>query len=105
MPMKRPGVLCCVSRDVSFSYPSGHALRGCLLALVLAQLDPSKKHQILNCGDMVGCDRVVAGVHYQTDGIASRVVGQLIFDKLLADPSFKADLEKVKKAEWSAGGL
>ena len=99
---EKDGVLCYVPRDTSFSYPSGHALRGWLAALVLAQLDPSKKHQLLNCGAMVGWDRVVAGVHYQTDAIASRAVGRLIFNQLMADPSFKAELEKVKMAEWPA---
>lgn len=99
---EKDGVVSYVARDVSFSYPSGHALRGWLTALVLAQLDPSKKHELLVCGAQVGLDRVVAGVHYQTDTIASRAVGRLIFDKLMADPSFKAELEKVKSAEWPA---
>jgi acid phosphatase (class A) len=102
---EKDGVLSYVPRDAHFSYPSGHALRGWLTALVLAQLDPSKKHQLLACGAMVGWDRVVAGVHYQTDAIASRVVGRLIFDRLMADPSFKAELEKVKKAEWATGAF
>ncbi len=97
---EQDGVISYVSRDVSFSYPSGHALRGWLLALVLAQLDPAKKHQLINCGAMVGWDRVVAGVHYQSDIIASRAVGRLIFNKLMEDPAFKAELEKVKAAEW-----
>ena len=98
---EKDGVVSYVPRDASFAYPSGHALRGWLTALVLARLDPSKKHQLLNCGAMVGWDRVVAGVHYQTDAIASRTVGRLIFDKLMADPDFTAELEKVKKAEWA----
>jgi len=99
---EKDGVVSYVPRDVSFSYPSGHALRGWLTALVLARLDPSKNHQLLNCGVAVGWDRVVAGVHYQTDTIASRAVGRLVFDKLLADPGFAAELESVKIAEWAA---
>lgn len=94
------GVVCYVPRDVSFSYPSGHALRGWLTALVLAWFDPSKKNQLLNCGAQVGFDRVVAGVHYQTDAIASRAVGRLIFDKLLANEEFVSELKKVRAAEW-----
>ncbi|TSA31901.1 MAG: phosphatase PAP2 family protein [Verrucomicrobiaceae bacterium] len=98
---EKDGVVSYVGREKSFSYPSGHALRGWLTALVLARLDPKKKNQLLNCGAAVGWDRVVAGVHYQTDTIASRAVGRLIFDKLMADPAFAAELEKVKKAEWA----
>ncbi len=97
---EKDGVISYVGRERSFSYPSGHALRGWLTALVLAQLDPSKRHKLMSCGAVVGWDRVVAGVHYQTDTIASRAVGRLIFDKLMADPAFVAELEKVKKSEW-----
>jgi len=97
---EKDGVISYVGREKSFSYPSGHALRGWLTALVLARLDPSKKHQLLNCGAAVGWDRVVAGVHYQTDAIASRAVGRLILDRLMADPLFVDELENVKRAEW-----
>lgn len=97
---EKEGVVAHVGRDVSYSYPSGHSLRGWLSALVLGQLDPSKKYQLLNCGAQVGWDRVLAGVHYQTDTIASRAVGRLIFDRLMAEPSFVEQLDKVRKAEW-----
>jgi len=97
---EKEGVVAHVGRDVSYSYPSGHSLRGWLLALVLGELEPSKKYQLLNCGAAVGWDRVLAGVHYQSDTIASRAVGRLIFNKLMADPDFVAELEKVKKTEW-----
>jgi len=98
---EKDGVISYVPRSASFSYPSGHSLRGWLWALVLAELDPEKKNQIIHCGARVGSDRVVAGVHYQTDIMASRALGRLIFEKLKADPDFKKELAAVKKAEWS----
>jgi hypothetical protein len=44
---------------------------------------------------------VVVGVYYQTVGIASRSVAQLVFDRLMSDPDFQEQLTRVRKAEWS----
>ena len=96
------GVVSYVKRDVSFSYPSGHSLRGWLWGLVLSQLDPENRKQIMNCGARVGSDRVVAGAHYQTDIMASRALGRLIFDKLNNDADFVKELAEVKNAEWAS---
>jgi hypothetical protein len=95
------GVISYVPRFASFSYPSGHSLRGWLWALVLSELDPAKKNQIISCGARVGSDRVVAGVHYQTDIMASRALGRLIFNKLKSDPDFVKELAAAQKAEWA----
>lgn len=95
------GVVSYVPRHSGFSYPSGHSLRGWLWALFLSDLDPQKKNQLISCGGRVGEDRVVAGVHYQTDIMASRALGRLIFDQLKSDPQFVAEFEAAKKAEWS----
>jgi acid phosphatase (class A) len=91
-----------VEYSPSFAYPSGHALSGWLMALVLAQLEPSHKAQLMHCAAEVGWDRVVAGVHYQTDVIASRTVAQLVFDHLITDSDFQEQLTRVREAEWSA---
>jgi len=99
---EKNGVVCYVKRDVSFSYPSGHSLRGWLWGLVLSQLDPEKRKQIMNCGAQVGSDRVVAGAHYQTDIMASRALGRLIFDKLNSESDFVKELAEVKNAEWAS---
>ena len=95
------GVISYVPRFASFSYPSGHSLRGWLWALVLADLDPEKKNPIISCGARVGSDRVVAGAHYQTDIMASRALGRLIFEKLKSDPDFVKELAAAKRAEWA----
>ena len=95
------GVISYVPRFASFSYPSGHSLRGWLWALVLSELDPEKKNQIISCGARVGSDRVVAGAHYQTDIMASRALGRLIFEKLQSDPNFVKELAAAKRAEWA----
>jgi acid phosphatase (class A) len=98
---EKDGVVSYDGRDSKFSYPSGHSLRGWLWALVLSELDPKKKNQLIHCGARVGSDRVVAGVHYQSDIMASRALGRLIFNKLKSDPSFVEELAVVKAKEWA----
>ncbi len=86
----------CVTLENEGSYPSGHATRGILFALVLADIFPEHRAALLEQGRQVGWDRVVGGVHYPSDVAAGRVLGQAIANKLTTLAAFKADLEKVK---------
>jgi acid phosphatase (class A) len=78
------------------SYPSGHATRGILYALILCEIAPEKKEALLERGREIGWDRVIAGVHYPSDVAAGRTLGQAIMQSLLTDPIFRERLEKVK---------
>jgi acid phosphatase (class A) len=78
------------------SYPSGHATRGMLYALILCEIAPEKKDAILDRGREIGWDRVIAGVHYPSDVVAGRTLGQAIMQSLWSDPSFREQLDKVK---------
>ena len=86
------------------SYPSGHATRGLLFALVLSELDPSKKDALLDRGRNIGWSRCVAGVHYPSDLIAGRVLAQAMFHSMSNHPKFveavaaaKAEITKARK--------
>jgi membrane-associated phospholipid phosphatase len=46
-------------------------------------------------------DRVIAGVHYPTDVTAGMALGNAIADALLKNEKFRAELEMIRKAEWS----
>jgi acid phosphatase (class A) len=78
------------------SYPSGHATRGILYALLLADIFPEHRDALLEQGRQVGWDRVVGGVHYPSDVAAGRVLGQALAEKLLAKPAFREQFEAVK---------
>ena len=94
------GVVSHVGNEDGFSYPSGHSLRGWLTGLILSELCPEKRAQIMHCGAQVGLDRVIAGVHYHSDVLAARTEGRLIFDKLMDNADFSKELAEVKAAEW-----
>jgi len=86
----------CVTLENEGSYPSGHATRGMLFALVLAEVFPEHRAELLEQGRQVGWDRVVGGVHYPSDVAAGRVLGQALAAKLMSKPAFQADFEQVK---------
>jgi len=80
----------------SFSYPSGHATRGTVFALVLAELFPADREALLRIGREIGWDRVVAGDHSPSDIFAGQVLGQAIVREMLGNPRFLQDLTGAK---------
>lgn len=90
-----------VPAEAGYSYPSGHSTRSRLYAMLLAELDPSKKREISLCAQKVATDRILAGEHYLTDLEAGRKLGKLICQSLMRDPGFRSSLEEVRLAEWT----
>ncbi|HEY2883249.1 MAG TPA: phosphatase PAP2 family protein [Pirellulales bacterium] len=83
-------------KKASFSYPSGHATRATVMALLLADLYPENRSAILAEGRQIGWDRVLLGRHYETDIYAGRVLGQAIVRGLHENPAFELDFSAVK---------
>ncbi len=86
------------------SYPSGHSTRGMADALILAELVPEARQALLDRGQRIGFDRVVAGVHFPSDVAAGRVLGQAIARALLANPGFRAALAGLRDEIAAARG-
>jgi acid phosphatase (class A) len=84
-----------VEAEKEGSYPSGHATRGIMFALVLSEIFPEHREKLIARGQQIGWDRVIAGVHYPSDIYAGRMLGQALAQKLLADDEFRKDLKKV----------
>lgn len=82
--------------ETSYGYPSGHATRGMLQALLLAELFPQQREAILVIGRQIGWDRVLIGKHFPADVHAARVLGQALARELLASPAFQQDLAEAK---------
>jgi acid phosphatase (class A) len=90
--------------EKSFGYPSGHATRGAVQALLLAELFPQQKEAILAIGREIGWDRVLIGKHFPTDIHAARVLGQAIVREFLASPAFQRDLAEAKAEVQACAG-
>lgn len=78
------------------SYPSGHAAIGWAWALILCEIDPEHTDAILARGLAFGQNRVICGVHWQSDVIEGRLIGAGTVARLHADPTFVADLGAAK---------
>ncbi len=78
------------------SYPSGHASFGWAAALVLTEINPARKTELLRRGYDFGISRVVCGAHWQSDVDKGQVMGAAVVAALQAEPAFRAALETAK---------
>jgi acid phosphatase (class A) len=80
----------------NYSYPSGHACQGTVYALILADLFPDKRDDILALGRAIGWHRVQFAKHFPTDVYAGRVLAQAIYRQLKTSPDYQRDLAAAK---------
>ncbi len=81
----------------SGSYPSGHSTGGTLMGIVLADMVPEKRREIMARAAEYGFNRIVAGVHFRTDVEAGRIAGSVIAQTLFGRDDFHAALEAARK--------
>jgi acid phosphatase (class A) len=81
-----------IAKPPDGSYPSGHSTWVRAVALVLADMIPERRPQILARADEYAHNRVVAGVHYPSDIEAGKLAGTAIAAALYASDDFRADL-------------
>ena len=60
------------------SYPSGHAMQGRLVALMLSEKDPYNENQYMEISKEISDSRIMARAHYPTD----KVYGEKLADEL-----------------------
>jgi acid phosphatase (class A) len=96
-PPSDPRVTPLIDEGDEPSYPSGHATRGVLFATIIAELDPAQRAVLMDRAREIGWDRVIAGVHYPSDIVAGRVLGQALAQALLANPGFQEKLAAARR--------
>jgi acid phosphatase (class A) len=84
-----------------YSYPSYHSARCVVFWRTLALLDRHAAAAFHSIAFKIENERVLAGEHFPTDITAGRLEGRLIFEALERDPAFRADLERLKRSEWT----
>jgi acid phosphatase (class A) len=85
-----------IEGETDASYPSGHATRGMLWAIILGEIAPDKKQLLVQRGLEIGWDRVVAGVHFPSDISAGRALGQMTANAMAKDANYQTRLAKAK---------
>lgn len=86
------------------SYPSGHTIVGFSLGVVLADLMPDKADAILQRAQEYGYSRLVCGLHYRSDTVASQAMGTTLAVEMLHSPKMQVDLAAARD-ELKAAGL
>lgn len=105
-PTSVDGSLTCDGRTAESrsgsAYPSRHAATGYLWALILAELRPERRADLLEFGTEVGDLWVACRVNWRSDAEQGRKLARLLLPQLLKSPAFKADLAKARAALASA---
>jgi acid phosphatase (class A) len=85
-----------VARPPSASYPSGHTVWGYTVGLVLADMIPERRPQLMARAAEYAQNRVVAGVHYPSDVEGGKMAATAFATALFASPAFQTDLAAAK---------
>lgn len=106
-----PTVKVCVKPSTSGSYPSGHSTVAYMTALVLSDMLPEQRVAIFDDAARFAESRVICGVHYRSDTVASQAAAVAIVMQVRANPAFqkefvaaKAEVRKVLAADKAAAG-
>ena len=81
----------------SFSYPSGHSVRGWVYALTLALVVPDSTEALVARAKEYALNRVICGRHWKSDTDASLVEATAVMSRLLSNDAFLEQLEKARK--------
>jgi acid phosphatase (class A) len=88
-----------INGDDDSSYPSGHATYGTVVGLILAEMLPEKKEDIIKRIEDYGYSRMVSGVHFRSDVYAGQIAGAAIVASYFKsrDGDFWQRFDKAKK--------
>lgn len=101
-PLLDPRIRPAVELPGSGSYPSGHATQTFLWAGLLAEVFPGHRDALRQRAELVAWSRVVAGVHYPSDIVAGRMLGDRLAAEFLRLPAVRAALTRVQEETAAA---
>lgn len=80
----------------SGAYPSGHTTVGTLMGIVLSNMVPEKRSEIMARAWAYGENRIIGGIHFRADIEAGRIAGTVIAARLMEQPDFRAEFTAAK---------
>lgn len=93
-----------MSNGSSYSYPSGHSLKGWCFALLLSEINPERADTLFARGYMYGDSRVIVGAHWQSDVDDARLAATVAYCKLHTSQQFLEQMEKAKNEFYRLKG-
>jgi acid phosphatase (class A) len=94
-----------LEKSKSGAWPSGHATVGTMMGILLSDMIPEKRHEIMDRAWEFGWNRVIAGMHCPGDIEVGRISGAVITSELFKHDDFKADYEAARKELRAALGM
>jgi acid phosphatase (class A) len=85
-----------VDLSKSAGWPSGHATLGTLMGILLADMIPEKRPEIMVRAWEYGDNRVVAGIHFPSDVEMGRIAGSVVAFELMQRDDFKTEYGAAK---------
>ncbi len=86
-PVVDPRIKPCVELSDSGAYPSGHGMQSALWAALLSEIFPERAADFQRRADETRRYKLLSGVHYPSDLVAGRQVGEAIARELMKDVS------------------
>lgn len=80
------------------AYPSGHSTDAHTLALLLSEIWPEKKTQLLSVAFQIAMNREIGGVHYRSDTAAGYLLAQQIVALMPQNAKAQAMIATLKSA-------
>ena len=87
----------CVDEPPTGSYPSNHATTAMLYAEILARMLPEQRRRIFARADQYARNRVICGVHYQTDIQAGERAGVVEARAMFKSADFRRDFAAARR--------
>ena len=75
------------------SYPSGHSAQGRFVGRYLSELYPKHQNELMKLGNEIGTGRLVAKVHYPSDDLFGKDIGDALFKSIDKKKLVKEDVE------------
>jgi len=87
------------------SYPSAHTVLGLVDGMLLADMIPEKRDQLVTQGVQYGLNRLILGQHWPTDVGAGQMEAGILLIDLHASPQFQRDFNAAKAEVRAQQGL
>ena len=81
----------------SWSYPSGHTVRGWVYAFTLALVVPDSTEALISRAQEYAINRVICGRHYKSDIDAALVEATAVMCRLMSNEAFQAQLARARE--------
>jgi acid phosphatase (class A) len=100
-PLVKPAV----KLSNSGAYPSGHTTVGTLMGIVLSNMVPEKRAEIMARAWAYGENRLIGGIHFRADIEAGRIAGTVIAARIMDQAEFQSEFAVAKAELRRALGL